>query len=283
MATHKIHSSLLAARVNVDVIGAGGTGSQLMNNLVRLHLALIAFGHPGGLKVTLWDDDVVSGANVGRQSFYPADVGSHKASTIVNRLNLAFGLDWKSNVKRVDSSTQLSGGVVIGCVDNRKARLAILKAAQSGRAGYWLDCGNRLGDGQVILGEITQPMMNRKELRLPHAADLYPELIDPTLDAEDDVPSCSLADALEKQSLFINTSIALFACNILTELFRHSEISYHGTFINLKSGRTSPLQVNEEVWKRFGYGQPAPKQVETPKRANSPKAMKQNERGSVEV
>ena len=90
MAIHQIHPQLLNRQVQVAVIGAGGTGSQLMNNLVRLHLALIALGHPGGLHVTLWDDDIVSAANVGRQSFYPGDIGSPKASTIVNRINMAF-------------------------------------------------------------------------------------------------------------------------------------------------------------------------------------------------
>jgi PRTRC genetic system ThiF family protein len=258
MAIHQIHPQLLNRQVQVAVIGAGGTGSQLMNNLVRLHLALIALGHPGGLHVTLWDDDTVSEANVGRQSFYPGDIGSAKAATIINRINLAFQLNWSSRVERIDSNSVLKAQIVIGCVDNRKARLAILQAAQRNRVHYWLDCGNRLGDGQVVLGEVC-PLLakERKVPRLPHAADLYPELIDPTQDATDDVPSCSLADALEKQSLFINTSVAMFACNILTELFRHGQIAYHGIFVNLKSGRTSPLQVSEEVWKRFGYVIPA--------------------------
>jgi PRTRC genetic system ThiF family protein len=258
MAIHQIHPQLLNRQVQVAVIGAGGTGSQLMNNLVRLHLALIALGHPGGLHVTLWDDDTVSEANVGRQSFYPGDIGSAKAATIINRINLAFQLNWSSRVERIDSNSVLKAQIVIGCVDNRKARLAILQAAQRNRVQYWLDCGNRLGDGQVVLGEVC-PLLakERKVPRLPHASDLYPELIDPTQDVTDDVPSCSLADALEKQSLFINTSVAMFACNILTELFRHGQIAYHGIFVNLKSGRTSPLQVSEEVWKRFGYVIPA--------------------------
>jgi PRTRC genetic system ThiF family protein len=258
MAIHQIDPNLLNGKVQVAVIGAGGTGSQLMNNLVRLHLALIALGHPGGLHVTLWDDDIVSAANVGRQSFYPGDIGSPKASTIVNRINMAFQLNWSSQVQRLNGESALKAQIVIGCVDNRKARLAILEAAKRNRVHYWLDCGNRLGDGQVVLGEVCPTLVRKGNgPRLPHAADLYPELIDPAQDATDDVPSCSLADALEKQSLFINTSVAMFACNILTELFRHGQIAYHGIFVNLKSGRTSPLQVSEEVWKRFGYVIPA--------------------------
>ena len=58
-----------------SVIGAGGTGSQMLMGLAQLHTAMIALGHPGGLDVTVIDSDQVSEANVGRQMFYPSDVG----------------------------------------------------------------------------------------------------------------------------------------------------------------------------------------------------------------
>ncbi|MFC6522707.1 PRTRC system ThiF family protein [Undibacterium arcticum] len=255
MGIHMIHPRLLQQKVRVAVIGAGGTGSQVLNGLVRLHLALLAFGHPGGLDVTLWDDDQVSEANVGRQSFFPGDVGAYKAPTLINRINLGFNLDWSSQVERLTTDEQLHCEIVVGCVDNRKARSAILSSAQRGRVIYWLDCGNRLDDSQVILGEVDPNRARQSNLtRLPHAADLFPNLINASLDAEDGVPSCSLADALEKQSLFINSTTALHACNILSQLFRHGQIANHGSFVNLKTGRTAPLMVDEEAWKRFGYG-----------------------------
>lgn len=255
MDRHEINPLLLRRRVRVAVIGAGGTGSQVVNNLARLHLALLAFGHPGGLQVTLWDDDVVSHANVGRQAFYPCDVDKPKAPTLINRLNLAFNTEWDSEVCRLEPTSRLDAEIVIGCVDNRAARAAILAAATSGSTTYWLDLGNQASDGQAILGEVNPELsIERKMTRLPHAGDLFPELIDASLDRDDDAPSCSLADALEKQSLFINSTMALAACNMLSELFRHGYITYHGEFVNLKTGRTNPLAVDEEAWKRFGYG-----------------------------
>ena len=256
MDHHVIHPQLLEEVVDIDVIGAGGSGSQVINGLARLHLALLAWGHPGGLRVTLWDDDVVSEANVGRQAFYPCDIGAYKAPTLINRINLGFGLDWSSEVARIDEGSKLRSEIVIGCVDNRKARKAILAGATTGKAHYWLDLGNRLDTGQVVLGEVSpDTAQKRKQVRLPHAADLMPELVNPVLDESDDVPSCSLADALEKQSLFINSTMALTACTLLADLFRHGRICNHGGFVNLKTGRTTPLQVNEEAWKRFGYGE----------------------------
>lgn len=54
--------------VSVIVIGAGGTGSQVITSLARMDRALQALGHPG-LYVTVYDPDAVSESNIGRQLF----------------------------------------------------------------------------------------------------------------------------------------------------------------------------------------------------------------------
>lgn len=251
MATHFLKPRLLTRPVEVLVVGAGGTGSQVLTGLAQLHTAMLALGHPGGLKVHVMDEDLVSEANVGRQMFFPADVGLSKARVLVNRINMTMGTDWQASHQRLLESDVVHTDIVIGCVDNRKARKAIL---QSCRDAYWLDIGNRLHDGQVILGEIpSRHGVDKSKVRLPHAADLFPEIVDETQEAEDDTPSCSLAEALEKQSLFVNRGVALYALNLLWELFRHGQISYHGVFVNLKTAKSSPLAIDEAVWQRFGY------------------------------
>ena len=67
MAIHQLSPELLTREVSVAVIGAGGTGSQMLMGLAQLHTAMVALGHPGGLDVTVIDSDQVSEANVGRQ------------------------------------------------------------------------------------------------------------------------------------------------------------------------------------------------------------------------
>ena len=59
--------------VTVNLIGAGGTGSQVLTCLARLDVALRGLGHPG-LFVTLYDPDIVTEANIGRQLFSPSDL-----------------------------------------------------------------------------------------------------------------------------------------------------------------------------------------------------------------
>ena len=63
--------------VTVFVIGAGGTGSQVVTCLARMGMALQALGHPG-LHVTVFDPDTVTEANIGRQLFSEAETGKRK-------------------------------------------------------------------------------------------------------------------------------------------------------------------------------------------------------------
>lgn len=244
---HVIHRKLLRQQVTVALIGAGGTGSNVLTGLAQLHYSMKALGHPGGVQVEVVDNDKVSEFNVGRQMFFPSDVGRSKAEVLVQRINMAMGLDWTARNERLKADSRLHADIVIGCVDNRKARRIIAGMNVYGSPAYYLDCGNTAHGGQVILGELG------KEKELPHVGDLFPELLDATLDDKDEAPSCSMADALSKQSLFINRAMALYALNLLSDLFRFGQLDYHGVFVQLKTARTTPLRIDPAVWERMGY------------------------------
>lgn len=244
---HRIPAAMTTHAWKVAVVGAGGTGSALLPNLARLHHAMLELGHPGGIDCTVYDDDTVSETNVGRQGFYPVDVGQHKATLIVNRLNNLMGTRWEAQTRRIGSGDRFVCDLVIGCVDTRAARKAILGAMQCGSGGYYLDCGNESDSGQVILGQVR----GKAAERIPHVGDLYPELLDPKGDKSDVAPSCSMADALQKQSLVINQAIAVQAYNLLWTLFRTGTLHYHGAFVNLTTGRTSALPMDPVAWDRF--------------------------------
>ncbi|MEN7527623.1 MULTISPECIES: PRTRC system ThiF family protein [unclassified Cupriavidus] len=246
---HRIPQEMTTRAWEVAVVGAGGTGSALLPNLARLHHAMLELGHPGGIDCTVYDDDTVSETNVGRQGFYPVDVGQPKATLIVNRLNNLMGTRWQAQTRRIGSGDRFACDMVIGCVDTRGARKAILGAMQRGTGGYYIDCGNESDRGQVILGQVR----GKAKERLPHVGDLFPELLDPKGDKADTAPSCSMAEALQKQSLVINSVIAVQAYNLLWTLFRTGTLQYCGAFVNLATGRTSPLPLDPGAWERFGY------------------------------
>lgn len=249
---HRIHPNLLKEPVHVALVGCGGNGSQMLTGLARLHYALAALGHPGFV-VRVWDPDTVSRANVGRQLFSPADVGLHKAAILVHRVNAFFGLSWAAApAKYRPACDRDDDNIVITCVDSAAARREIGAMVEGHEhIYYWLDLGNRQQDGQVVLG---CPVWNdehraRYPERLPTVLELFSELV--TMKKEDNAPSCSLAEALERQDLFVNQAVVTPALQILWTLFRFGRIDWHGAFVNLKTGRTAPLPVDLETWARM--------------------------------
>jgi hypothetical protein len=62
-------------------------------------------------------------------------------------------------------------------------------------------------------------------------------------EAEDNTPSCSLAEALEKQDLFINSTLAQMGSSLLWSLFRNGMTENRGFFLNLKEFKTQPIKL----------------------------------------
>jgi len=237
--------------VRVLVVGCGGNGSAITAGLPYLHQAMLVHGHRGGLDVTLMDGDVISATNCVRQPFSQAEIGHSKAVVLVSRLNLFWGLQWhavpehfsaQTNVDRVD--------VVIGCVDSRAARRVIAQKVTGRRSdvSYWLDLGNHSTGGQFVLGQPWNWENKRSATRLRTVAELFPELVEPSLD-NDGLPSCSTVEALERQEPFVNPTLANHALALLARLFRHGSITYHGAFVNVAGSRVQPLAADPAVWR----------------------------------
>jgi PRTRC genetic system ThiF family protein len=91
MEIHNVHPELLKHRVRVLVVGCGGNGSAIAAGLPYLHQALLAYGHPEGLHVTLLDPDIISSTNCVRQPFSQSETGLYKSVVLANRLNLFWG------------------------------------------------------------------------------------------------------------------------------------------------------------------------------------------------
>ena len=247
---HWLNKKLIGKRIKVLVVGAGGTGSHIVTDLAVLHQTMLDLGHAHGLDVTVMDFDDVSEANVGRARFYASDVGQNKAHVLVNRINMCYGYDFDAVEYGVsDYRNDFGTDLVIGCVDTRKSRREIWSKFE-GRNCYWMDIGNGAYDGQVILGQCSA---SNDATRLPTVIDLYPEILDESLDPKDDGPSCSRREALQKQSAFVNKTGALHAINMLSNLFREGHLDHHVNFFNVKNGKSSVLPCDPEVWKRFGY------------------------------
>ncbi len=246
---HYLRPTLGDRAINVLLVGCGGNGAQMLMGLASLDTALRAIS-PRSLNVTVVDDDTVSEANLGRQPFYRCDLGNSKAHTLTERINIAHGLAWKAVHGRAPADVGIAGmDIVITCVDTAAARRAIGAAITACEPefhnlqppSYWMDLGNRATDGQFLVG-CPKPWWGKHGDRLPTVLEYFPELADESV-AEDDAPSCSVAEALEKQSLFVNRVVSSHALALLFDLLGRGSIGHAGGFINLASGQALPISL----------------------------------------
>lgn len=244
---HFLPAKLLEKRISVLLVGCGGNGAQMLMGLASLDTALREISSRS-LDVTVVDDDTVSAANLGRQPFYRCDIGASKARTLVERINLAHGLAWRAVHGRAPEQVNVQTfDLLITCVDTAAARRAIGAAVvakpehySDNPPHYWLDLGNRATDGQFLIGQPARPYDKAGLIRLPTVLEYFPELAAEG-SPEDDAPSCSVAEALERQSLFVNRVIASHALALLFELLGRGSIGHAGSFINLASGQAVPI------------------------------------------
>ena len=247
--------------VTVNLIGAGGTGSQVLTALARMNHALTELNH-AGLSVRLWDDDVITEANLGRQLFAESELGFYKSVALINRVNRFFGTNWKAETQKFEKDdlgklqSSMKSEIYISCVDSVKSRfdiaeilneLKIDKGYYRNQCKYWIDFGNSQFTGQVLLstiGNIKQPNSKKYETveNLPFITEEFGELLKIS-EEEDNTPSCSLAEALEKQDLFINSTLAQMGSSLLWNIFRNGLTVNRGFFLNLKNFQSQPIKL----------------------------------------
>jgi len=113
--------------LKVGVVGAGGTGSAVIEQLARLGIG----------QLVLIDDDVVDATNLTRiHESSQADIGEYKAQLAADRIQaLGFGTRAEVHVERLASPKVLgplsSCDLVFGCTDDEFGRVVLSRLA------YW--------------------------------------------------------------------------------------------------------------------------------------------------
>ncbi|MBW8191351.1 PRTRC system ThiF family protein [Neiella marina] len=247
--------SMLTDTVDITLIGAGGTGGELLQQLWKMHHALTKLGHDG-FNVTVYDGDIVTESNVGRQPFWPCDLALNKAEVLVKRFNAWGGTDWKFRPEYADANAIVGGlrykpyELLITCVDKASFRAELGVAANQFRGdNLWIDAGNGASNGQVILGHIGSKA--GVDLRLPNVFDLFPSLANIEDNDED---SCSHEEAFAKQDFGINVDMASAIRGLIWQMLRYGRLEHHGVFVDMQTADTTPLKIDPLVWSTFGYG-----------------------------
>ena len=236
--------------LTVNLIGCGGTGSQVLTSLGRMNYALRRLGHPG-LRVVAYDGDIVTEANCGRQLFAEQEIGHNKAEVLVTKLNVFFGTKWEC-VQDMYGGDSPTANITISCVDTVKARKLIAARLReeglydSDKVYYWLDFGNTKDSGQVVLGTAGRTHKQPKGKRgciglLPSVNDLFNLS---KLSDRNSGPSCSLAQALTRQDLYINSTLAQMGMALMWKMFK-GITDVHGAYLNLDAMKMNPIKVTK--------------------------------------
>jgi PRTRC genetic system ThiF family protein len=228
--------------VKVIVVGAGGTGSSLLTYLTDVHKCMVALGGEG-LMVHAFDDAAISSVNVIRQNYSPAEVGRNKAISLITRINLSVGCAWRAYPLRCSRYhvQEIRPDVLITCTDTRVSRQELGNWAAQQRVPYWIDTGNSVHTGQVILSE---PGVFGPHLPSPietHGAHLK--------DKTEDGPSCSALEALSRQDLMINREVALQATRLVWRLLADGSTESRGCYVDTRSGQVMPLPIESSMVK----------------------------------
>ncbi len=236
----------------VILVGCGGTGGYIAETIARFAWDLKQAGKQ--MHIVFVDHDLVEENNIGRQRFAPAELGLNKAISLSNRYNLAFGLEIVA-VERPFSADMISlwrdrftsnaNTLLVGAVDNAEARQEMATAVSAGNGRLWcLDAGNARHNGNVYLGNLTQPdqlkldseMMLASGFPSPFVQDpalLVPEKREAVKEAVQSPESCAMRSVRREQSMVINQQMGSLLGRYLECWLIERELTFMHTAVSL--------------------------------------------------
>lgn len=210
-------------KFTVNVFGAGGTGSHLIDKLAAVAYACDATS-PRTIQLTAWDFDQVSDRNVGRSDFIMADEGMTKTQIAVSKANLAYGLRWRC--KNPVSDPIVSANFNFLCTDDAKSRLKYIDQiwalnehfSPEDQAYYIFDIGNDVDFGQIVMIDRYGKLQDIDRMKINSETE--------------GTPTCGERTLFGEQGLFINQFMALCAAEMFWKLISNYNLEYNQMFVN---------------------------------------------------
>jgi len=207
--------------VNIIIVGLGGIGSMLCDNLLRYlnHLNV-----PGGVKVDLIDGDHYETKNSERQTFSRlGDKASVKCAEMNYKFNNIVCFDHKEFINENNVARLIpTGAIVFLCVDNHISRKVISNHCQTLNDVTVISGGNEYTDGNVQLFQRKGGVNLTANL-----TEYHPEIEFPEDQSPEDM-SCEELSKSEPQLLFTNLTVATIMCWMFYSIYIGKDITKHG-------------------------------------------------------
>lgn len=168
------------------VVGCGGTGSAFLQKMARFQ-----YSSDEDIRVLIVDGDIVERKNLKRQNFFENNINCSKAESLLLLASGSYGIEWSCVNEYLTDSTQIdeffnslesnnavSVNILVGCVDNHRARQVMEEWFDRNNDCFYLDSANDEFDGEVVISIKS----GHKEIS-PKRSYYYPDVL------TDDSPS----------------------------------------------------------------------------------------------
>lgn len=156
---------------NIVCVGCGGTGSFFIKEFARFMSTYT--GQNQAISLAVIDGDRVEHNNLKRQCFMEEDINSFKATTMVSAVkdcfqvnevySYPFYLDRKEQLNEIYGTLHELGprnhgygckqvDILIGCVDNHRARQVMHAYFKKCSTIFYFDSANEFSNGEVVFG-----------------------------------------------------------------------------------------------------------------------------------
>ena len=220
------------------------------------------------------DPDIVEANNIPRSNFCFAEVGRYKAQALAERVTTAWGIETGFSCESFDpekhfknsNSDYRSLSIIVGCVDNYRARREMHRALDEFRSYgessrvWWIDGGNGKTSGQVLLGSTTKALKPEQYFTgtsicraIPSPSLQHPDLLQPEkIEVKSDL-SCPERMRLGEQCLNINQRVAVEMAEVLTEMLLTRSLKRFAFYFDLESGASrSNYCTRDQIQGEFG-------------------------------
>jgi hypothetical protein len=196
----------------IHLVGCGGTGSRV--------LPLLLQSAPRGASLTLYDPDLVEERNLVRQPFLPRHIGRPKVEALLERYQAEAtrrGITLRGFVQPVGermgeiTNQPLSSSIVVGCVDQNAVRAELWDNIKGGAVlpFAYLDAGNELRNGQVVLNFWVVSTLNQHDEPSPTRLETFPVVFPEMIRRGTEAPGPRCGEVvLDSQTLQANVMAA---------------------------------------------------------------------------
>lgn len=208
-------------KISLVCIGAGGTGGNIIKELLPYMLK------NKNLTLTIVDGDRVEHKNLERQAFQERDILQNKAETTVEKIGTQYP-QLKERVKAVGRYINVlpemdlfedGYPVLIGAVDNHRARQIFVQWMEAVENGIWIDSANEFSYGECVVS-----IKENGVLYSPMRSELFPEVLTDNSPSATEL-SCGAVNITSPQHQVTNLIAGMVVLSVLETLTEKGRIT----------------------------------------------------------